>query len=438
MTSPAQTVPVRPAAAPWSELRHKLDEDRLFNNMRGTPYYHDARYEQFSAQEYARRYAALRAKMREQRLDCAIVPGGPHHWSFGGGMLWLTGHWEWHAIANYVVVPLEGEPTLIYSMGGTHAEAVRRETAAALSDVRSSRGGRFAEVMVERIRELGLESGRIGLLEVDPRFGDYLPVNQFEVLTRSLPQAQWVFTRGWMHELLAVHSEEELDCIRVAGRLCARAMEALVQRARPGVTEAQLRAAAAHAMLEGGGDVDFIILSSTPMAEPALIFGSPRPSGRVLCEGDMILMELAAGYRGYTAQIGSPICVGKPTAAVQRFWDDIALPGFERIVAEVAPGRPVEAMRSAGRFFRENGAQSRPIHVHGIDLISSGPHVFADRVDVETFTEVLRPGMVLVVEPNPCTADGSLGMFFGHTFIVTPTGRECVTPFPWKLAVAGS
>ena len=43
-------------------------------------------------------------------------------------MLWLTGHWEWHALCCYVVVPLEGEPTLVYSMGGTHAEAVRRET----------------------------------------------------------------------------------------------------------------------------------------------------------------------------------------------------------------------------------------------------------------------------------------------------------------------
>ena len=31
-----------------------------------------------------------------------IVPGGPSHWSFGGGMLWLTGHWEWHALASYV------------------------------------------------------------------------------------------------------------------------------------------------------------------------------------------------------------------------------------------------------------------------------------------------------------------------------------------------
>jgi hypothetical protein len=44
--------------------------------------------------------------MREQKLDVVIVPGGPSHWSFGGGMLWLTGHWEWHALSSYVLVPL--------------------------------------------------------------------------------------------------------------------------------------------------------------------------------------------------------------------------------------------------------------------------------------------------------------------------------------------
>src|SRR5262249_46823757 len=91
--------PTRRGPLPWEELRHRLDEGPLFNAMLDPPYYRDAVYEQFSAEEYARRYAALRDKMRQQNLDVAIVPGGPSHWSFGGGMQWLTGHWEWHALA---------------------------------------------------------------------------------------------------------------------------------------------------------------------------------------------------------------------------------------------------------------------------------------------------------------------------------------------------
>ena len=431
------TTAPRPAPVPWEELRHRLDENLPFNNMRDTPYFRDAVYDQFSPAEYGRRYAALRAKMREAKLDCVIVPGGPNHWSFGGGMLWLTGHWEWHSVANYVVVPLEGEPTLVYSMGGTHLEAVRRETANALTDVRQSRGGRFAEVMVERIKELGLERGRIGLLEVDPRFGDQLPTNQHETLRAGLPGAELIFTRHWMHELLAIHSAEELDRIRRAGRLCQAAMEAIVARARPGVTEHQLRGAATAAIMDGGGDVNFVILASSPMADPHIIFGNPRPSGRILRDGDLIVMELAAGYQGYTAQIGSPVCVGRPTERVRRFWDEVAKPGFLGMAEAVGPGRPVSAMRDAGRSFRAAGKQSRPIHAHGIDLITGAPHVWADHDDTEPFDLIQRPGNVYVVEPNPIDETGDLGMFVGHTFIVTRTGREQVDAFPLELAIAG-
>jgi len=61
-----------------------------------------------------------------------------------------------------------------------------------------------------------------------------------------------------------------------------------------------------------------------------VIFGNPRPSNRVLQRGDIIINELAVGYRGYAAQIGSPICIGKPNDRVKRFWDEIALPGSRR------------------------------------------------------------------------------------------------------------
>ena len=131
-------------------------------------------------------------------------------------------------------------------------------------------------------RELGLDRGRIGLMEIDPRHNDYLPVNQYNVLRENLPDAELVFTKGFLHELLSIHSDEELDCVRKAGKLCEDAMDAMVARAKPGVKEYELRAAAGAAILEGGGDIDFLIIGSTPMDNPALIFGNPRPSGRVL------------------------------------------------------------------------------------------------------------------------------------------------------------
>src|SRR5436190_183654 len=150
------------------------------------------------------------------------------------------------------------EPTLIYSMGGTHAEAVRRQVDVVVKDVRHSRNGRYADIMVERLRELKLDKGRIGLMEIDPRHNDYMPVNQYNVLKHNLPDAELVFTKGFLHDLLVIHSEEELACVRIAGKLCQDAMEAMVARARPGVKEYELRAAAGAAILEGGGDIDFL------------------------------------------------------------------------------------------------------------------------------------------------------------------------------------
>src|SRR5712675_2099143 len=313
--------PPRIGPQPWPQVRTLLDQQLPFANMRDTPYYRDAVYEQFSKAEYARRFAALRAKMAEHKLDCVIVPGGPSHWSFGGGMLWLTGHWEWHALASYVLVPLAGEPTMIYSMGGTHAEAVRRQVEIAVKDVRHSRSGRYSDIMVERIRELKLERGRVGLMEIDPRHGDYLPVNQYNVLRHNLPDAELVFTKGFLHDLLVIHSEEELACVRIAGKLCQDAMEAMVARAKPGVKEYELRAAAGAAILEGGGDIDFLIIGSTPMDNPALVFGDPNE-------------------------------------IVKKFWNEITLPGYKKIVAEIAPGKTCEQIRQASKFFRDKGVQS--------------------------------------------------------------------------------
>jgi Xaa-Pro dipeptidase len=424
-----------PDAVRWPEVRGRLDQNVPFSNMYDTPLYRDAVWPQFTREEYDRRYAALRYKMQEHKLDVVIVPGGPSHWSFGGGMTWLTGHIEWHALAAYVVVPLEAEPTLIYSMGGTHCEAVRRMVAPAVADVRHSRGGRYAEVMVERIRELKLARPRIGLVEIDPRHKDYMPINQYNDLCAGLPDAEVIFTRSFVHDLVVVKSEAELEGVRRAGVLCQRAMEGMVATAKPGTTESDLRGVAGGAILAGGGDIDFLIIGATSMANPSMFFGNPRPSERRLAKGDIVIMELAAGYRGYTAQIGSPICLGEPTDMVKKFWHEITLPGYRRILAEIKPGNPLDNVRIAAQFFRQHGVQSRPTQIHGIDIVSATPHVFAERVEAREADKIFRPGMVTMAEPNPITADGMFGIFLGHTLIVTADGHEVVDEFPLELAV---
>ena len=45
---------------------------------------------------------------------------------------------------------------------------------------------------------------------------------------------------------------------------------------------------------------------------------------------------------------------------------------------------------------------------------------------------MLKPGMVIMAEPNPITADGMFGIFLGHTFIITDTGHEWSTNSRWR------
>lgn len=415
----------------FADVRAALDSNANFENVVNSGWHGDAVYERFSDAEYGRRYDAVYAKMDALGLDALIVGGGPNHWSYGGGVLWLTGHFEWHGMACYLLVPRTGEPTLVYSMGGTHIESVRNQVC--VSDVRPSRMGSFGAVLAEVAKEKGLASARIGHPPIDPRFRDYMPVNQYSAIVEALPDAQFALIDDIFHDLLRVKSAEELDCVRIAGQLCADAFAAMAAAARPGATEEDLRAAAAGAIYDGGGDVDFLILASTSTHDPHLVFGAPRASKRELRSGDVVINELAAGYRGYTAQIGLPIFVGEPEPSARQFFEEITLPGYLEMAKLIKAGTSTEEIREAGQFFRRHGYQSRPILLHGIDLVTAPPHIFVERTE----PGVLEAGQVLTLEPNPVRPDGNLGMFFGHTYIVTETGNEMVTRGPLEMVVTG-
>lgn len=420
----------------FASVRAHLDDAERYENIVNTPWYPDAPYATFSPAEFARRHRATQEKMARLGLDALIAPGGPHHWSWGGGLVWLSGHLNWHSMVEYVVVPREGEPILIVTMGGAHIEATRR--AVAIQDVRYSRRGRFADVAAEFLRERGLDAGSVGIAESDWYFHEYIPVNQYETLCALLPQASIELIPDFFHELVHIKSPDEQEFVAKAGELCIKALYAIRERARPGVTEYQLKASAARAIMEGDGQIDFLIIGSTPMAHPAQVFGNPRPSHRILREGDIILNELAASYQGYTAQIGIPVCVGEPTDAVRRFYDEVVLPGFLAMQATLKPGNDLDDIRAAGEFFRAHGAQSRPVLAHGIDFVTSSPHVNTDGVHAFPYEHTIKPGMVLMLEPCPITPDGLLGLFFGHTYIVTEHGARRVTDCPDNLLVANS
>src|SRR4029077_16030075 len=61
----------------WEQVRTRLDQNAPFSNMYDTPYYRDAVYDHFSKQEYQRRYAALRERIRAPKRQLRYGAGRP-------------------------------------------------------------------------------------------------------------------------------------------------------------------------------------------------------------------------------------------------------------------------------------------------------------------------------------------------------------------------
>jgi Xaa-Pro dipeptidase len=418
-------------------IKSELDSSAHFANFTGSPYYEDAVYPKFSGKEYGRRFALLRDYMEKSKLDVIIVCGGPNHWSACYGMGWLTNHTrEWHGISNYLVVSADKnqEPTLVYSMGGSHIEATRR--AVIPKDVRPSKNGRFYEVISDRLNEMGLARGKIGLSMVDPRFSDYMPVNQFNGIKAKLSDAEFVFLPDLFHELWSQKSEEEIQVMRKAGEICDQALEAIRANAKPGVKEYELRAEVAYVMHKNDADFNFIIIGATPMSDPRQFFGNPRPSNRVIRQGDLILNELAVEYRGLQVQIGSPICVGRPSEKVERFWREVAKPGYEYLEKALSPGVTLEELSKMGKWYRDHGSQSRPLLLHGLGVSSERPECSLDKIVAEPYERTFKPGMTVMLEPDAITFDGNLGLFIGRSYVITDSGHEALTKTLIELLIA--
>ncbi len=421
----------------WNKVRYTLDVSENFEDLHGSPWYADTVYEKFSAAEYARRYEAARALMARDKVEALLLCGSPNIYSHGGGVTWATGMIDDRGLAQYVILPRAGEPTLVYPHPGCHIEAIRKQVS--ISDVRDGHHGQFGAVLAGRLKELKLEKARIGIVAADRTGPEYMGVSTYLELKKQLPDAEFVWMPLALHELSHKKSAEELRAARKAGELAIAALEAVAARAKPGVHEYQLAAAATHAVMDGGGRVHLLMIGSTSQHDPKLIFPNPNPSSRVLKEGDIILAELAMSYMGYSAKIGHPISIGKPTQRYDDFFKKVVLPGYKAVRGALGPGKTLQSVQELSKnVFRQNGAQSRPIIMHGIDLITSVPFVCTDEVKGKPYDMVMQPGMTYAIEITPVNSDGTFGLFFSRTFVITETGVDELTSYPIdELIVAG-
>ena len=103
-----------------------------------------------SLTERDRRWALIRAQMREQSLDCLLLFGIPCTWDSTTANARFVSHIGGNAAFNITVFPLEGEPTVFILMP-TFVEYWKRAQEW-VRDIRP-RKGTWAESIAARMKE---------------------------------------------------------------------------------------------------------------------------------------------------------------------------------------------------------------------------------------------------------------------------------------------
>jgi len=365
--------------------------------------------------------------MDEQGLDALVLFGNSgvnrHNQA---NVFWLSNHLDLHHC--YLVLPREGEPTLL--VGLTNHVPNARE----VSDIRAVEWGGYrpAEKIAERLGA----ARRVGLVGVNATFDMGMPYAHYLTLRDRVGEVVDV-TREFQR-LRLVKSDEEVEWLRRAAELSDKAMVAVAEGARPGMTEVELVALAEHAYRSEGGMPHITFLRSMAMDDPTGCVPAQNPSDRPLERGDVIITEFSASYWGYSGQLHRPIFVDAEPAPDWRRLFDAALAAYEGLVKAVRTGAAVaDAIRAASPI-RDAGftIYDDLLHGYGVDILP--PLVDRARFEDPPAADGLRfeRNMAVVLQPNPITPDERMGLQLGALTIVTDAGAESLHHVPLEPLVA--
>jgi len=234
--------------------------------------------------------------------------------------------------------------------------------------------------------------------------------------------------------------------MREAGRIVALTLLELEDRVRPGVTTADLDVVAertAHAM---GAVPAFKGYNGFPASLCAsvnneIVHGIPSPA-RVLNEGDIVSLDFGVIYQGYFGDSAITVGVGEISAEAKKLLVTTK-ESLEAAIRQVKSGNKLSDIGYAVQLHAEKNGFSvvRQYVGHGIGRQMHEPP------QVPNFGPphkgpVLRPGMVLAIEPmvnmggsavrvlddrwTAVTVDGSLSAHFEHTIAIQPSGPAIV------------
>jgi len=140
--------------------------------------------------------------------------------------------------------------------------------------------------------------------------GDHLSVSQYHILLDLFSKTDWVNTKGILEDLQSVKDEEELNAIRTAVEITDAAYEDIIPYLKIGTTEKEIaNKLVMYYRREADGE-----------AYPPIIAGGPNsalphaiPSDREFKKGDFIVIDAAAKYAGYHADMTRTPVIGEVT-----------------------------------------------------------------------------------------------------------------------------
>lgn len=317
------------------------------------------------------RLARLRQTLTDNNLD-AIVISQPENRRYLSGFTGTKGAFFISLERAFLAVPF------------IYLEQARKQ-APAFEAVMFQR--EFAEVWPDLVAKI--KAGRVAFESA------HLTVAEHGELVAGAENVELVPTEGIVEGLRAIKDGNELDIIRRAVALADAAFAYIVEFIEPGMTEREVAwELEAYMRTHGAEKVAFDLIVG---AGPNGALPHHEVSERVIGPGEPIVMDLGAQVAGYHSDLTRTICLGQPD---ERFTEIYDLVLQAQLAAEaVIRGGTVagEADNTARQVIAEAGYGEQYGHGlgHGVGLaVQEEPFVRQDA------KEVLKPGMVLTVEPG--------------------------------------
>lgn len=380
----------------------------------------------FDRSELLDRQARLRAELKRRGVDAMLVFSQE-------SLFWLTGYDSGGFVFfqcalvtadDRPIVLLTRRPDLLQARMTSTIEDIRiwwdaddANPAADLQVILEEHGLKGARVAIE-LNTHGLTGWN--LWRCQTTFGDWCKLEDDGHLIRKLR---------------LIKSPAEIEIMRKAGKICDRSLDRVIETARPGILDSELKAAYLASILGDGADMppNSPIFNSGERA----VFGRGVTNPRPLAEDDQILVEYPVPLRHYNVKTEWLIVLGRLRDEQRRMYD-VARETLEKMTEMARPGTTLGEIFDcyADNLDRAGYAASR----YGATGYSVGIGYAPTSMDVPPMiysgnATICQPGMTLFYHVMNGVQDSGLAMGVGHTFLVTEGAPELLTGLPDELTV---